>query len=156
MGVHGGVEPSGKEIGEADVGPVDFGFEFRDVDHVARAPIGAGPGDAGLFPMVEDDGLAAIDAAGEIDVALFGIIEPGKLPERDAVELEVPGIAIARRDPAADAVADAMMRGDGLREPAQMPRPAEGRVFGIEDEKGKMAVLGGERAGEDAGSQEAE
>ena len=80
---------------EADFRAVDFIAESRDVGGVIAMPIGAHPPEAGVFPFLEDDVLAAIDSAGEIDVLFLRAIEPWEHGEGDGMELETLSEAMA-------------------------------------------------------------
>jgi len=150
MGVHDAVESGGEQISEPHFALFNLTHDARDVGLVSGAPVGASPRDVEALPGLEDRRLAAVNTAGLIDIALFSIIEIRQPRERDAVELEVAGVAMARGDPPADAIAHAMIGGDLLREPAERPRPAERRTLRIKNKKGKVAVLRGQRSGEDA------
>src|SRR5258708_4047986 len=102
--------------------------------------------------MLEDRRLSTDDSARLVDVEFLGVIEPREAAKRDAVELKVAGVTPAPGGPAAHAVAHAVVAGDQLREPAERAGPAEGAFLAaIVDEKGEVAVLGGEFAGENAG-----
>ena len=121
-----------------------------EVFRIGEAPVGADPGFAGMLPVVEDGGLAAADAAGLVDVLFLAVVQIRQLGERHAVELEVAGVAVAAGEELGDLVADAVMARHNFRQPAEVAQRRERRGPGRRlDEKRKVAVRGGQRAGED-------
>ena len=85
--------------------------------------------------------MTAEDAALLVDVALLGVVEVLQVLERHAVDLEVASVSERLAEPAAGAVAHAVVAGEFLRQEAELAEVPERALVGGFDEAGEMPVI---------------